>query len=137
MTLGHGFWFNNKSATSKTIIVCGQVLRGTPYYTAALPTGTVTAPSQTPYAWREPLERPIDQIGLLTDGFTGGFALTDIALSDMIYSLGPIDAGNIAYYTSAGGWSGGSLQRIIPGQAYRILNKHNLWSYNYTFTPAP
>lgn len=135
MTFGHGFWFNNRSA-AKTIIECGRVFRGTPYYTATFPAGMMSAPSQTPYAWREPLVMPINQLELHTLGFHGGNLITDIADSDFVLSLGPIGLGDIAYYTNAGGW-GGSLTQIIPGQAYRIINKYGSWNYNYQFNGTP
>jgi len=85
----------------------------------------------TAYSWRDPRERPLDQLGLLTAGFVGGNYFT----SDRVYQQGLFSA--LAFYsTSTSSWDdgGAGFTSVIPGEAYWISSMHENGGYDYSYS---
>ncbi len=127
LIFGHGMGFgilNNNS--SRSVVVCGEADVSGNYGTTIVPPAG-SDPGTSYIAWRDPRVLQINQLELINDGFQGGSGYPD---SDRLISLGPVDAGAIAYCVN--GSFTGNLTQVVPGQAYLIENVHAA-PFNYSF----
>lgn len=132
MDPGRAYWYINKSAVARTLVLAGQVNNGN-YGVVAIPAPAINGQTQnTAYSWRDARDVPNNQLNLLANGFTGG----TISTSDRVQA----QTGGAFFWfrTSDNTWQG-TLTVVSPGKSYWILNKHagHSWNYNYLANGTP
>jgi len=93
-----------------------------------------------PYSWRDPREVDRSNLNLLQQGFLGG---AELELSDQVWSQ---NTGQYFWYdTDDNTWQDtpspftDPLLKVVPGDAYYIVNAHpgNYYMYSYTASGLP
>jgi len=138
MDPGRAYWYGNKTASLRTIVLAGEAdttAVGIPAITiTAASSGTVGA--YTPYSWRDPRAVGRSKLGLVTAGFLGSTSPELPTAGDEIVRQGT----GTTWRRHNGVWSGGSGvdTLLVPGKAYWVHNKHNghPWTYTYTASGA-
>lgn len=126
MDPGRAYWYINKSGVARSLVLAGQVNNGNYGVVAVPPPVAAGGTNSTPYSWRDARDVPMAQLGLITDGFLGGTAITSDRVQDQ-------SGGQFAWYrTSDNTWQG-TLTVVRPGRAYWIQNKHVGHPFNYGY----
>jgi hypothetical protein len=125
------YWYSNKSGAFRNLVLAGEVDNAGNYGAKVIPAPlTATGAATVTYSFRDSRNVPVELLGLLEAGFTGGTNTSSDALVEQ--------GGNqLSYLDPPGEWDFGGpgtpMQYIVPGRAYWLVNKHmgHPWSYNY------
>jgi hypothetical protein len=126
MSPGRAFWYRNRTAANRNLVLAGQVNNAGSYGVVPMPNT-----AYTPYSWRDSRSVDRSQLNLLTSGFTGG---TLSSQSDQVLQQG---AGAFFWRrTNDSSWQG-TLVTVEPGIAYWIFNRnHGNGTWNYDYIPG-
>jgi len=129
------YWFVNRRGFDITFVLAGDA----DVSAESIPTKGIGGPiSNDPldenyaaYSWRDPREQPMDQLGLIEQGFTGGAFGWQ---SDKVTQQGL--TGDYAWYnTTTSSWDG-FVSTVVPGEGYWITNMHEFHDWEYTYAPV-
>jgi hypothetical protein len=128
---GWAYWFVNKTGTPRDLVLAGEVDNSGNYGTTTITAPTTATNYATPYSWCDSRNVPVENLGLIEQGFLGAPTAPP---SDKVVQQG--GTGYQLNYIDGVGWDHG-FDYIEPGLAYWIVNKHSAsWDYTYVGVPS-
>lgn len=133
MTPGHAYWYWNRTASSRDIVLAGEVDNTGNYATVNMGLAVYT-----PYSWRDSRSVLNDDLNLLAAGFRGGGGAGS---SDQVIN----QTGGAFFWrsTTDNTWHTSTtnpMTTVDPGKAYWIYNRNQAgdvaWDYNYDASGA-